>query len=77
MVFVVFHRFLLHFVNDRNSGLWEALETTQDVRSTEFTKPFKTIRILSFWSCSRSTCHGFRSFSLVCIAFCERPKLEA
>ena len=26
MVFVVFHRFLLHFVNDRNSRLWEALE---------------------------------------------------
>ena len=42
-------RFLLHFVNDRNSGFWDALEATQDVRSAEFKKPFKTLRIYHFW----------------------------
>ena len=43
MVFVAFHVFSLHFVNDGNSGLWEALEATQDVRSAELKKPLQNL----------------------------------
>ena len=68
-----FHRFLLHFLNDRNCGFWEVLEASQNVRWSGFKKLIKTYGILTSSSCWRSEIEGVRSFSLVFIAFCERP----
>ena len=74
MVFVTFHWFLLHFVNDRNSGFREGFGSAQKVENRVFKNyaiSLDRVQCSSFW---RSRCHGFRSFSSVFIAFCERPK---
>ena len=74
MVFLAFHWILIAFCERPKFRTLGGLGSDPRRAFSRVQKTVQNLENISFLSFSRSTCHGFLSFSLVFIAFCERPK---